>query len=273
MTSGVPPMTLLSLGAGVQSSTLALMAVHGEITPMPVAAIFADTQCEPAAVYTWLDWLEKQLPFPVYRVTAGSLKDAMLKVRRSKKSGLTYEKHSIPAYIAHPTRGNGILGRHCTLDFKITPIVRYLRQYKKRGVSQWIGISLDECDRMKPNREKWISNRWPLIEKNMTRQDCLDWMKAHKYPMPPRSACTFCPYHNDYEWNKMKTEDSASWQEALDTERLLQETIQQIPRIEGTPYLHASRVPLETVVLKPRAQKRYIQTNLFRNECEGMCGV
>jgi hypothetical protein len=47
----------LSLGAGVQSSTLALMAAHGEITPMPVAAIFADTQAEPASVYRWLDWL------------------------------------------------------------------------------------------------------------------------------------------------------------------------------------------------------------------------
>lgn len=264
---------VLSLGAGVQSSTLALMAACGEVLPMPSAAIFADTQAEPAAVYAWLDWLEKQLPYPVVRVTRGSLKDAMLKVRLSKKSGLTYEKHSIPAYIAHPTRGDGILGRHCTIDYKITPITRHLRQYKKRGVSQWIGISVDECDRMKPNREKWIHNRWPLIEKNMTRQDCLDWMQAHGYPMPPRSACTFCPYHNDYEWHKMKTEDAAAWQDAINTEAALQDTIRQVPRIEGTPYLHASRMPLATVKLKPRSRKRYIQTNLFRNECEGMCGV
>jgi 3'-phosphoadenosine 5'-phosphosulfate sulfotransferase (PAPS reductase)/FAD synthetase len=59
----------LSLGAGVQSSTLALMAARGEIGPMPKAAIFADTQAEPESVYRWLDWLEKQLPFPVHRVT------------------------------------------------------------------------------------------------------------------------------------------------------------------------------------------------------------
>lgn len=62
---------IISLGAGVQSSTLALMAVHGEITPMPDAAIFADTQAEPQSVYKWLDWLEMQLPFPVHRVTKG----------------------------------------------------------------------------------------------------------------------------------------------------------------------------------------------------------
>lgn len=34
-------MHILSLGAGVQSTTMALMAKHGEITPMPDCAIFA----------------------------------------------------------------------------------------------------------------------------------------------------------------------------------------------------------------------------------------
>ena len=65
----------LSLGAGVQSTTLALMAASGEIMPMPDAAIFADTQAEPAKVYEHLDWLMGPgiLPFPVIVVTAGSL--------------------------------------------------------------------------------------------------------------------------------------------------------------------------------------------------------
>lgn len=48
---------ILSLGAGVQSTTLALMAAHGEIGPMPDAAIFADTGNEPDAVYDHLQWL------------------------------------------------------------------------------------------------------------------------------------------------------------------------------------------------------------------------
>lgn len=264
--------TVISLGAGVQSSTMALMAARGELSPMPMMAIFADTQAEPKSVYEWLDWLEKQLPYPLVRVTRGSLKEAMLRVRLSKKSGMTYAKHSIPAYTSHPLRENGMLSRHCTIDYKITPITRYLRRYKKRGVEQWIGISLDEFDRMKPNKEKWIKNRWPLIEKNITRQGCLDWMKSHGYPMPPRSACTFCPYHNDYEWHKMKTEDIESWQDAIHTETLLQDTMRQIPRIEGVPYLHSSRVPLDEVQLKPQNRKQHTQANLFRNECTGMCG-
>ena len=49
-------LTILSLGAGVQSTCLALMAAKGEVTPMPDAAIFADTH-EPKEVYEHLDWL------------------------------------------------------------------------------------------------------------------------------------------------------------------------------------------------------------------------
>jgi 3'-phosphoadenosine 5'-phosphosulfate sulfotransferase (PAPS reductase)/FAD synthetase len=64
---------LISLGGGVQSSTMALMAAHGEISPMPKAAIFADTQAEPKSVYTWLDWLKPQLPFPVEALAQGQL--------------------------------------------------------------------------------------------------------------------------------------------------------------------------------------------------------
>jgi len=72
----------LSLGAGVQSSTLALMIAHGELDPVD-AAIFADTQWEPRKVYEWLDWLEAEIqrcphPFPVYRVTQGSLREGIV---------------------------------------------------------------------------------------------------------------------------------------------------------------------------------------------------
>jgi hypothetical protein len=74
---------IISLGAGVQSSTMALMAAAGEILPMPDCAIFADTHAEPRAVYDWLDWLTKQLPFPVIRVSQGNLGNA----RRAGPSG------------------------------------------------------------------------------------------------------------------------------------------------------------------------------------------
>lgn len=49
-------MRILSLGAGVQSSTIALMAERGETDPID-AAVFADTQAEPAGVYVRTLWM------------------------------------------------------------------------------------------------------------------------------------------------------------------------------------------------------------------------
>lgn len=130
------PVHILSLGAGVQSSTLALMAAAGEITPMPECAIFADTQAEPSSVYAWLDWLEKQLPFPVYRVTFGSLLGKSLIVRTSKKTGNKYIKHTPPAYISDGIK-TGLLMRQCTVDSKIDIIHRKIRELRqKRPVIQ-----------------------------------------------------------------------------------------------------------------------------------------
>lgn len=55
-----PTIRVLSLGAGVQSTTLALLAVEG-VLPKPDAAVFADTGWEPRRVYDHLDRLESVL--------------------------------------------------------------------------------------------------------------------------------------------------------------------------------------------------------------------
>jgi hypothetical protein len=121
-------MQIISLGAGVQSSTMALMAARGEIGPMPDAAIFADTQAEPSSVMDWLDWLETKLPFPVYRVTAGSLENDELRIRRSGKTGKLYLDGSIPAFVLKPDGKKGLLGRKCTADYKIIPLQRKVKE-------------------------------------------------------------------------------------------------------------------------------------------------
>ena len=245
-------MNIISLGAGVQSSTMALMAAHGEITPMPDCAIFADTQAEPKAVYEWLDWLEKQLPFPVYRVAKGSLWTENLRQRRSKKGNLYY-KFYVPTY-----GPSGPLPRKCTMDFKLVPIYKKMREFKTK-VTCWIGISLDEAVRMKPALRKFVTNRFPLVEMRIRREHCLRWMNAHNYPKPPRSACVFCPYHNDREWR-----DLEEFETAVNFER-------ELHQIAPDEFLHRSRVPLDEVDFSTDEERG--QLNLFNNECEGMCGV
>ncbi len=144
------PIHIISLGAGVQS-TMALMAANGEITPMPKCAIFADTQDEPKSVYVWLDWLEKELPSQVHRVTAGSLSESATDVRLSKKSGNTYTKTGLPVFTTNGNGRKGIGMRQCTRNFKIEPLQRYMKKLDG-DVICWIGISRDEAHRMKPAR-------------------------------------------------------------------------------------------------------------------------
>ena len=105
---------IISLGAGVQSTAMALMAAHGEIEPMPNCAIFADTQWEPKAVYDHLDWLEKQLPFPVHRVTAGSILDHI--ERNSNYSGQQFA--SVPWF----TENGGMGRRQLSPTISQTPL-------------------------------------------------------------------------------------------------------------------------------------------------------
>lgn len=264
----------LSLGAGVQSSTVALKMKHGEIEGV-CEAIFADTGNEPLEVYRWLDFLEKQLPFPVVRVNAGDLSEATFRMRVSRKNGRQYLKNFIPSYsIDQDTGERGIFPRKCTLDFKLVPIWRELRRVVKprRGETRLlaemvIGISWDEVHRMKPAKFPWLQNDYPLVETHQTRGHCLVWMQQHGYPRPPRSACVFCPYHSDKEWLHLKNDAPEEFEKAVEFERRLWATAAE-RGVRTREYLHVDRVPLDQVEFR---EERNLQ--LFGNECEGLCGM
>ena len=79
---GEPTIRILSLGAGVQSSTMALMADEGAFGIKPDAAVFADTGWEPDSVLKHLEWLKKQLSYPVHICKKGNLNEDILKALR-----------------------------------------------------------------------------------------------------------------------------------------------------------------------------------------------
>jgi hypothetical protein len=264
------PIEIISLGAGVQSSAMALMAAAGEITPMPVAAIFADTQAEPKSVYVWLDWLEKQLPFPVHRVTRGSLEDESTTVFSS--GGKTWTRLAPPAFMFENGKCSGPLMRQCTRDSKLRPLIKETNRLRnKQPAINWIGISADESLRMKESRTAGITHRWPLVEIGMTRTGCKKWMLAHSFPVPMRSACVFCPYHSDSEWRFLKVEMPDQFVRAVAYEIKLQKAICAATGFRGKPFLHRSGKPLSEVDFSTEEERG--QLNMFNNECEGMCGV
>ena len=260
-------MNIISLGAGVQSSTMALMAAKGEITPMPDAAIFADTQWEPKEVYEYLDFLIKSLPFPVYRVTAGNLRQGA--IDRSNTSGRRFA--AVPWFMSMPN-GDAAMGRRqCTKEYKLAPVKRKIVELsggkrKRGGTTVWIGISRDEASRMKPSRVKYIVNRWPLIEKLMTRNDCERWMQKNGFPKPFRSSCLGCPFHSDHEWRAIKS-NPEYWADVTEVDR----AIRNQPGSRGQQFMHRKLIPIDQVDFSTDADRG--QLNMFENECEGMCGV
>ena len=268
---------ILSLGAGVQSSTIALMAAKGEIGPMPCAAIFADTKAEPRSVYLWLDWLETQLPFPLYRVTQGEgLERDALKVRRRKDGKGNWVPSGVPHYSINADGTHGHGPRQCTADFKIRPIMRkardLMKEHEAQRFVQWIGISLDEIIRMKPSRVRYAVNWHPLIDLRLRRHDCLLWMARNGYPRPPRSACRFCPYKSNAEWKYLKENEPGEFAMAVDFERSYQQAKASTVSQKGfMPFLHAARKPLDQVDFSSDLDRG--QGWLFGNECSGMCGV
>ena len=272
---GDPELTVISLGGGVQSSVMALMAARGLIKPMPDFAVFADTGWEPKAVYRHLEWLETQLPFPVRRVSAGNIREDILAGTNS--TGQPF--NSIPAFVRSTEGKSGVIKRQCTREYKLSPIQTELRNLMGLGYRQttpqgmfvelWIGISRDEAIRQKPSRETWIEHYWPLLSLGMTRADCHAWFAEH-YPgrTLPRSACIGCPYHTDAEWAEMKLADTESWRDAVFVDAALR-TSSRAARFEGEMYLHKSLHPLGEIEDFPD-QRQY---DLFGDECEGMCGV
>ena len=267
---------ILSLGAGVQSSTLALMMEKG-LAPKPDYAIFSDTQGEPKQVYQWLEWLKSQLSFPVLIISAGSLPNDL----RFSNAGNYKRGVSIPMFTRNKKTGKkGIIRRACTSTYKIEPITRKIRELlgvgkgvkvpKTYKVDQYFGISRDEPQRMRTSTYHYITFNYPLVDMKITRQGCKDWMKENGYPEPPRSACTFCPYHDNTEWQNVK-DNKEEWENVLKLDEDLRTGLYGTEREEVEYFLHRSAVPLKDADLS--VKKKDDEPSLFDGICEGMCGV
>ena len=182
-----PRPQFISLGAGVQSSALLLMLDTGALPGrLPDAALFADTGWEPAAVYRQLVYLERTVKrIPIHRVSAGNMRQQLLDHAAGRARFA-----SPPLYVRHPdAKRSGQLHRQCTREFKIEPMLAWLRERgygRQRPVVQLLGITCDEIERLSPSRVKWATVAWPLVHHGLTRASCLAWLEDHGHPEPPK---------------------------------------------------------------------------------------
>jgi hypothetical protein len=277
-------MRILNLGAGVQSTTVYLMAHAGEI-PAYDCAIFADTGEEPQAVYRHLDWLRSLGGTPILIRQAGRLGDDLIRGRNNNGANSA----SIPAYVRSGER-IGMAPRQCTREYKIAVINRTIRRellgLKPRqripagvSVTQAYGISVDEAARSRRIREnlkrhsRWLSLEFPLLDRFMSRADCVRWLQKFGVPHPvPKSACVFCPYKSDEQWRWLKDNDPEGWARAVEIDEALRNGVVEGRGWNGQLYLHRSAVPLAEADLEKNGGSGSPQLS-FALECTGMCGV
>ena len=270
----------LSLGAGVQSTVLALMAERGEHgLEKPDVAVFADTGWEPPVVYEHLEWLRRQVSFEIVQVSTGNIRENILSGTSPDGNGYL----GIPAWLINEDGSNSVAARQCTTKYKIKPINKYLRDRmgiepgkraaKEINVEIWMGISVDEIFRVKDSREEWATNRYPLVELELSRSQCLTWFEEN-YPgrTLPRSACVGCPYKSNVEWKWLLDTDAESFQEAVFIDSALRESPivkNAITREGATAFLHRSRVPLADIDFSEVED----YDSFIADECEGVCRV
>lgn len=266
-----PDFRVLSLGAGVQSSTLLLKMIEEEIQPADVC-IFADTGNEPKEVYEYLDYLIKftNNKIPIYQIMKSNIvEDSLAEAEIGTNKGFL----TMPVYAQNEEGKKSMGRRQCTNDYKIQPLHRKIRELmglknlRGKSVEIVMGISFDEQQRAKTPKNQWQVHCYPFIPSEITRQDCLNYYDSKEVTRPPRSACIVCPYHSNAEWLDMKNNYPDDFKFAVEFD----EKIRNKGKDGYKNYLHRTMIPLKDInfTVKPKGY----QMTLELDDCEGMCGL
>lgn len=268
--------TYLSYGAGVQSTALLVCSALGlKRVPKVDVAIFADTGDEPVWVYETLATLTRWASphgIEIETVSAGHLAGDLEAARQDGSKRFA----GIPAFTEGKDGRVSMLRRQCTREYKIEPITKRVReilgyqprQRVKKRVRCLIGISLDEAQRMKPSRYKWVTNAFPLVFASLRRRSCELIVTNEGLPLPKKSSCRYCPYHSDSFWLDLRDNHPKEFELAVAFD---ESTVRGMTKLglRHPAFLHRSLQPLDTVDFDPQRD----QVDMFGNECEGHCGV
>jgi 3'-phosphoadenosine 5'-phosphosulfate sulfotransferase (PAPS reductase)/FAD synthetase len=200
--------TYLSLGAGVDTTAILLMP---DIMRQIDFVMFADTGSENPETYSYLEkyikpYLEK-IRKPLFIVKGEENVKGVVKTNMEA------------AYLGWKIIPVRFL-RHCTDKWKIKPMHRYLTEhYPGEMLKVVIGFAYDEIQRVNSTRWKDQEVWYPLIEKKMTRDDCVRYIISKGFPVPPKSGCFYCPFQRLDQWKELRFKHPDLWQRAIILEK------------------------------------------------------
>jgi len=203
-------MNVLSLGLGVNSTAMLVGLL--ERNEKPDVILFSDTGGERDKTYDYIpvlnDWLKKNnMPeITIVRVTGELLEENC--IRRKALPAVAYGYKT------------------CSLRWKIEPQEKYLNNYEAaiehlatgEKITKMIGIDLGEQHRARqPTEEqaKKYINRFPLIEWDWDRKECIRAIDRAGLPQPGKSSCFFCPNMSGSEIRELNELEPENMAKAL----------------------------------------------------------
>lgn len=258
-------MKILSCGAGMQSTALALMAcanklitegrtgelhfTYTEQVPIYDAILFCDLGLEPSWVYDQVHFIQKACEWagmPFHIIESRLYQDYLNDFGKSRVT-------SIPFWSTDENGKKGKMMRNCTLDYKINLMIRFVRLnllgYRKgqrtkpediKAHEMHLGFSKEEERRCRENSNRMFINRFPLCEMNLVRADNYAYIRDVWGLDTKASACCFCPFHTNFFFRFLKENHPEEYGKTMEFDEML-EREQPNTKIRSKLYISRSR--------------------------------
>lgn len=237
----------VSYGGGVQSTALLVLAAQRKIDFRTFLFANVGDDSEHPATLAYVNDVAKP-----YAAEHGI---TLIELRRHRRDG------SIETLRERVRRGSMVIpvrrskdgppmSRSCTADFKIAVIGKELKRLSATAddpATVAIGISVDEIERARPGidpRAPWQCRVYPLLDLGLHRRDCRDVIADAGLPVPPKSSCWFCPFHDREAWRALRRETPDLFEQAVKMEAEMSAATS-----DGRPvFLTRNGVPLDRVL-------------------------
>lgn len=254
-------MKILSLGAGVQSTALALMSCENAArkTPqypsVPVydLVIFCDLGFEPP-------WIKEQVEFTRAACHRAGIAFEVLDSPLYRDFSANFGERrtiSIPWWTLGADGHKSRMPRNCTVDYKAETISRFVRwevlgyrkgqrlkDWDKKAHEMHLGFSAEERRRCKASPNPLFHNRFPLAEMGLTRVDNYAYLRETWGMVAKASACAFCPFHTNYFYGYLRENHPEEYRRVVSLDRLLADKNPK-PPMDSDLYISKSRKRIE----------------------------
>ena len=243
---------VMSYGGGKQTVAMVTLVLEGKLQK-PDVIVMADTGREVQTTFEYLN-----------RVVQPALKAIGLRVEIASHELATVDLFSengkllLPAFTTQ--NGIGKLPTYCSNEWKQRVIRRWLRERGVNDTDVWLGISLDEAERMKASGLNWYRHIYPLIEITpMHRSQCVTQIQKFGWEVPNKSRCYMCPNQSALAWKDLKRRNDGDFEKAAQLENEVRQKDEHV-------YFHPLAIPLEQAV-----EQSELQTDMFDGCDSGYC--